>query len=140
VSGENVDRAPSGDVAFSTIASARGRLDKIEVRGIHAWGHHGANPGEQVVAQPLDIDVAFELDLRAARASDDLADTVSYADVHAMIVKIVATQRFALLERLGEVLLDALMADPRIVRAQVAIAKPRLLDGATPIVALRRER
>jgi dihydroneopterin aldolase len=116
------------------------RLDRIEVRGIHAWGHHGANPGEQVVAQPLDIDVTFELDLRAARASDALVDTVSYADVHATVVRIVATERFALLERLGEVLLEALMADPRIARASVAIAKPRLLAGATPVVVLQRER
>ncbi|HTJ27366.1 MAG TPA: dihydroneopterin aldolase [Candidatus Limnocylindria bacterium] len=118
----------------------RTHLDRIEVRGIHAWGHHGANPGEQVVAQPLDIDVTFELDLRTARASDELADTVSYADVHATVVRIVATERFALLERLGEVLLEALMADPRIVCAAVSIAKPRLLDGATPVVVLRRER
>ena len=103
-------------------------------------GHHGANPGEQDVAQPFDIDLAFELDLRAARASDALADTVSYADVHAEVVRIVARERFALLERLGETILDALMRDPRIVRARVSLAKPRLLAGATPVVTLRRER
>ncbi len=114
--------------------------DRIEVRGIRAWGRHGANLGEQDVAQPLDIDLVFELDLSAARASDKLADTVSYADVHASVVRIVARERFALLERLGEVLLDGLMADPRIARARISIAKPRLLDGATPVVTLRRER
>ena len=115
-------------------------LDRIEVRGVRAWGRHGANPGEQGVPQPFDIDVRFELDLRAARSSDVLAETVSYADVHATIVRIVAQQRFALLERLGEVILDALMTDARIVRARIAIAKPRLLAGATPVVTLHRER
>ncbi len=115
-------------------------LDAIELRGIRAWGHHGANPGEQEVAQPFDIDLAFELDLRAARASDALADTLSYADVHAAVVRIVAGARFALLERLGEVVLDALFADPRVVRARISLAKPRLLAGATPVVTLRRER
>jgi dihydroneopterin aldolase len=115
-------------------------LDTIEVRGIRAWGHHGANPGEQDVAQPFDIDLAFELDLRAARASDDLADTVSYADVHADIVRIVARERFALLERLGEAIFDALFADPRIASARVSIAKPKLLAGATPVVTLHRAR
>lgn len=114
--------------------------DIIEVRGIRAWGHHGANPGEQDVAQPFDIDLAFELDLRPARASDDLADTVSYAEVHAAIVRIVARERFALLERLGEAIFDALFADPRIARARVSIAKPRLLAGATPVVTLHRAR
>jgi dihydroneopterin aldolase len=114
--------------------------DIIEVRGIRAWGHHGANPGEQHVAQPFDIDLAFELDLRAARASDDLADTVSYAEVHAEIVRIVARERFALLERLGEAIFDALFADPRIARARLSIAKPGLLAGATPVVTLHRAR
>jgi dihydroneopterin aldolase len=115
-------------------------LDTIELRGIRAWGHHGANPGEQDVAQPFDIDVAFDLDLSRARASDALADTVSYAEVHASIVRIVAGERFALLERLGEVLLDTLMSDLRIVRARIAIAKPGLLAGATPVVTLYRSR
>jgi dihydroneopterin aldolase len=115
-------------------------LDRIELRGIRAWGRHGANAGEQDVPQPFDVDLAFELDLSAARAGDDLADTVSYADVHASVVRIVARERFALLERLGEVILDALMTDARIARARVSIAKPHLLAGATPVVTLRRER
>jgi dihydroneopterin aldolase len=115
-------------------------LDRIALRGIRAWGRHGANPGEQDVAQPLDVDVEFELDLSAARASDALADTVSYAAVHAGIVRVVAQERFALLERLGDAILVTLMADPRIVRARVSIAKPGLLDGATPVVTLCRER
>jgi len=115
-------------------------LDRIEVRGIRAWGHHGANPGEQEVAQRIDVDLAIDLDLRAARASDDLADTVSYAELHARVVRIVARERCALLERLGELILDALLADARVVRACVALAKPGLLAGATPVVTLHRER
>jgi dihydroneopterin aldolase len=116
------------------------RLDTIEIRGIRTWGHHGANPGEQDVAQPIDVDLAIELDLSAARASDLLADTVSYADLHALVVDVVAPERFALLERLGEVILDAVMRDPRVVRARIALAKPNLLGGATPVVTLARER
>ncbi|HTW83076.1 MAG TPA: dihydroneopterin aldolase [Candidatus Sulfotelmatobacter sp.] len=115
-------------------------LDTIELRGIRAWGRHGANPGEQDVAQPIDVELAFELDLRAARASDALGDTVSYADVQALVVGIVARERFALLERLGEAILTALLRDPRIVRARVTLAKPGLLAGATPAVTLHAAR
>ena len=115
-------------------------LDRIELRGVRAWGRHGADPGEQDVAQPFDIDLAFELDLSAARAGDRLADTVSYADVHASIVRIVAREHYALLERLGERILEGVMSDARIVRARVSIAKPCLLAGATPVVTLHRER
>jgi dihydroneopterin aldolase len=116
------------------------RLDTIEIRDIRAWGHHGANPGEQDVAQPIEVDLSCELDLAAARASDALADTVSYADLHALVVDVVARERCALLERLGEVILESVMRDPRIVRARVALAKPNLLAGATPVVTLARTR
>ncbi|MGD0052613.1 MAG: dihydroneopterin aldolase [Vulcanimicrobiaceae bacterium] len=116
------------------------RLDTIELRGIRAWGHHGANPGEQDVAQPIDVDLVCELDLAAARASDALADTVSYADLHLLVVGTVARERFALLERLGEAILEAVLRDPRIVRARVALAKPKLLAGATPVVTVERTR
>ena len=115
-------------------------LDRIEIRGIRAWGHHGANPGEQNVAQPIDVDLVVELDLRAARASDALTDTVSYAELHALVVALVARERFALLERLGEAILAAVLREPRIVRARVALAKPSLLAGATPVVHLTAER
>ena len=65
---------------------------------------------------------------------------MNYAQVHADVVRIVAAARFALLERLGEAILDGLMSDPRVVRARIAIAKPGLLAGATPVVTLQRER
>jgi dihydroneopterin aldolase len=116
------------------------KLDRIELRGIRAWGRHGANDGEQDVAQPFDIDLALELDLGRARASDALNDTISYADVHARVVRTVARERCALLERLGDVILEGVMSDARVARATISIAKPRLLAGATPVVTLHRER
>jgi dihydroneopterin aldolase len=45
-----------------------------------------------------------------------------------------------LLERLGQDMLDTILADPRIRAATVQIAKPRLLAGATPVVTLRAQR
>jgi len=114
--------------------------DTIEVRGIRAYGHHGANPGEKTVAQPFDIDVTLELDLSAARQSDALADTLDYAALHATVVRLVRERSYDLLERLGAELLAAIMADPRVARAQLRIAKPQLLAGATPAVTVRASR
>jgi dihydroneopterin aldolase len=104
------------------------------------YGRHGANPGERDIAQPFDLDVALELDLGAARRSDALADTVDYAAVHAQVVGIVREHSYALLERLGQELLDALLADRRVTRATVRIAKPHLLGGSTPAVTLCADR
>jgi len=82
-------------------------LDTIELRGIRAFGHHGANPGEKVVAQPFDIDVSLELDLSAARRSDALADTLDYGALHATVVRLVRERSYDLIERLGAAVLEA---------------------------------
>ena len=110
--------------------------DSIAITGIRAYGRHGANPGEKDVPQPFDLDVSVELDLSAARRSDALADTIDYGTLHRTIVGIVRNRSFDLLERLGQDVLDALLADARVVRAHVRIAKPGLLAGATPAVTL----
>lgn len=115
-------------------------MDTIEIRGIRAWGRHGANPGEQRVPQPVDIDILFDVDVSAASTSDALSDTVDYAAVHQAVVRLVARERFALLERLADAILRELMRDGRIARARVSIAKPALLAGATPVVTLERTR
>ncbi len=115
-------------------------MDRIRLDGIRAYGKHGADRAERERAQPFDIAILAELDLTGAVASDDLSRTLDYAALHARIVGIVATTSYALLERLAADLLDAVLEDPRVARAQVTIAKPRILDGATPSVTLSRSR
>jgi dihydroneopterin aldolase len=114
--------------------------DTIELRGIRAFGHHGADPGEKLVAQPFDIDVTLEIDLSAARKSDALSDTLDYSTLHTTIVGLVRERSYDLIERLGEDVLAAILADPRVQRASVRIAKPALLAGATPVVTLHTSR
>ena len=117
-----------------------GANDRIELRGIRVFGRHGANPGERHVPQPFDVDVILDVDVAAARASDALADTVDYAQLHATIVRLFKTTSYDLLERLGQVVLDAILLDARVVQAQISIGKPHLLAGATPVVTLRQAR
>lgn len=114
--------------------------DAIEVRGLRVLGRHGANPGERERPQPFEIDLVLEADLARARRSDALADTIDYDALSARVREIVATTSFALLERLGEEILTALLADRRILAAEIAIAKPGFLGGATPRVRLRATR
>ncbi len=114
-------------------------MDRISLRNIVAHGKHGANPGERDRAQPLHIEVDLLVDLSRSGLTDQLHDTVDYAVVYETIVKIVEDRSFQLLERVASVILDEIFRDPRIVRASLAIAKPDVLDGATPIVRLERD-
>jgi dihydroneopterin aldolase len=115
-------------------------LDRIALRGIRAYGRHGALEGERDQAQPFDVELELELDLAAARASDRLADTLDYAALHGRVVSIVQEHSYALLERLGDEILRALLSDERVRSASVTIGKPALLAGATPWVTVRARR
>jgi dihydroneopterin aldolase len=113
-------------------------MDRVRLRGVVAYGRHGANPGERERPQPFDLEVTAEIDLGAAQTSDELSDTIDYAALHARLVRIVATTSYALLERLAADLLDAVFEDRRVLRAAVTVAKPGILEGATPSVTLER--
>lgn len=114
-------------------------MDLIRLRGIRVYGKHGANPGERDAEQPFDLDITVHMDLTAAGFSDDLGDTLNYDALHRRIAGIVQSTSFQLLERLAAEIANAIFADPRVARAEVEIAKPELLEGATPSVRLVRD-
>jgi FolB domain-containing protein len=113
-------------------------MDRITLKNLRARGRHGWESAERAALQTFDIDLELELDLRRAEESDDLADTVDYAALHRRIVELVERTSYALLEHLGAAVLAIVFEDRRVVRAVVTIAKPNILDGATPAVSLDR--
>lgn len=114
-------------------------MDVIALNDLRVYGRHGVSAGERDREQPLDLDVRIELDLSAAEHSDDLGDTLDYANLHQRAIHIVQSTSFALLERLAAEILRDIFRDARVARAHVRIAKPQLLAGATPSVMLSRE-
>ncbi|MFN2448898.1 MAG: dihydroneopterin aldolase [Candidatus Baltobacteraceae bacterium] len=114
-------------------------MDVIELRGMRVYGKHGANPGERDREQIFELNVRLELDLAQAASGDELQATLDYAALHARIKATVESTSFRLLERLASEVMGAIFADARVARAGVRIAKPQLLEGATPSVLLQRE-
>lgn len=117
--------------------------DRIEIRGIRASGRHGALPGEQDEPQPFEIDLDLYLDLNPAEESDDLEQTIDYGAVCLMVVRLVATTSFALLEALCGAIADELLDDPLLEQVDVVVRKlhpPIPVDLGTVGVRLRRAR
>ena len=100
--------------------------DVIELRGLHLSAVVGVLPHEQLQPQPLDLDLDVVVDLAAAGASDDLADTVDYGALCTATETVVVGGRFALLEALAERVADVVLAaDPRVRAVTVAVRKLR---------------
>jgi dihydroneopterin aldolase len=92
--------------------------------GLRAYGYHGVLDFERADGQEFVVDARLELDTRPAALSDDLADTVSYAEVAERLVGVVTGEPVALLEKLAQLLADECLTDPRIAAAEVTVHKP----------------
>ena len=118
-------------------------VDLIELRGLTALGVCGVLPEEQERAQPLEVDVDIEADLRAAGASDDLDDTIDYGAVCELVERVITTERFGLLERLTERIAELILSDDRVLGVTVAVRKLRppvtqILDTSGVRITRRR--
>ncbi|HVE74760.1 MAG TPA: dihydroneopterin aldolase [Mycobacteriales bacterium] len=98
--------------------------DRIRLHGIRVRGHHGVHDHERRDGQDFLIDVDLDMDLRAAAASDQLADTIDYAALVMRLGVVVAGEPVALIERLAEQLAQVCLADARVTRAEVTVHKP----------------
>lgn len=100
-------------------------MDTISLDGIEVWAHHGVLPHEAELGQRFVVDITVHLDLAHAAASDDLAATVDYGALAAVVADTVAAPRARLVETVAGRVADAALAyDERIAAVDVTVHKP----------------
>lgn len=105
------------------------QCDVIAVRGVTAWGCHGVLATEKTRAQPFVVDVDLQADLSWAGASDDLADSTSYADVAGQIVARIQGPGVDLIERLAALIATDCLSHELVEAATVTVRKPHAPVG-----------
>ena len=99
--------------------------DQINVNGIKAFGYHGVLPHEAVEGQEFVVDLALLLDLSAASRSDNLDETVNYADLAQIVHDNIVGERVQLIERLAGQIADQIKSSyPQIDSISVTVHKP----------------
>ena len=99
----------------------------VFVRGLTVEAAIGIHDHEQSRTQPLIIDA--ELDLTPHHV-DHLADTYNYEGVAEAARALVEAGHIGLVETFAERLARNLMADQRVRRVCVKVAKPEAISGA----------
>ena len=59
--------------------------DRIILDHMEFYAYHGRNPEERILGQPFVVDLEVYLDLDMAGKSDDIKETVSYADLYRLV-------------------------------------------------------
>lgn len=99
--------------------------DRILVHRLAVFARHGVLPEEERLGQRFYISLECRLDLSQAGRSDDVAATVSYADLAEIALDIATNRRFSLIEALAEAIAGTCLARfPRIETIAVRIDKP----------------
>ncbi|MET7768161.1 dihydroneopterin aldolase [Nocardia sp. NPDC005366] len=98
--------------------------DRIELRGLRVFGHHGVFEHERRDGQEFVVDLTVWVDFALAAASDDLAATVDYGALAERAVRIVRGTPRNLIETVVSEIADDAMTDPRIHAVEVVVHKP----------------
>jgi dihydroneopterin aldolase len=95
------------------------------VTGIKAFGYHGVLPHEATEGQDFIVDLLITLDLRAVSLSDDLNETINYADLAQIAHDNIVGERVQLIERLaGRIAEEISSAYSQITSVSVTVHKP----------------
>ena len=100
--------------------------DLIEIKGIKSCGYNGVFESENIAGQDFFVDVLLELDLTRASVSDDVTDTVNYAEITDLVVEEITGERVALIEKLaGRIANRIKVAYPQVANVSVTVHKPQ---------------
>ena len=95
-------------------------IDNLEV-----FANHGLFVEENKLGQKFIFDIECELNYKKAMFSDEMTDSISYADIAEVVVRTATTNTFNLLERLaGEILKNIFTEFSQIENIKLKINKP----------------
>lgn len=99
--------------------------DRIELRGVRAFGRHGVYDFERAEGQEFVADIVLHLDLAPAGRSDDVRDTVHYGELAEKVTAIMAGDPVDLIETLAGRIAEAALEYDAVERVVVTVHKPQ---------------
>jgi 7,8-dihydroneopterin aldolase/epimerase/oxygenase len=99
--------------------------DVIRLTGVRARGHHGVFDHERADGQDFVVDVAVEVDARAASDGDDLERTVHYGVLAEQVVAEIERDPVDLIETLAERIAAAVLSHAAAIATEVTVHKPQ---------------
>jgi len=117
------------------------KMDKIIIRNLKVFGHHGLLPLEQERGQNFLIDIELSLDLQRVVLTDNIEDSVDYTRVIETVSGMVREERFKLLETLADKIAQAILSTYKVERVKVRVKKPELaMEESLEFVGVEIER
>ena len=98
-------------------------MDRIRVTNIRCYGYTGFFAEEQVLGQWFQVDLTMDLDLLPSGTSDDLNQTLNYAEAIEKVKNLVEGQKFALLEKMAAAIAKDILSFDLVKQVRVELTK-----------------
>lgn len=115
-------------------------MDSVFVEGLRLFGKHGVHPREREENQEFVVDIRVSFATRKAALSDDLADTIDYTRLAAIVQDVVEQNSFYLIERLADAICFRILEDKNVSEVSVTVRKPAALrNGVAGCTIVRNQ-
>lgn len=101
------------------------RADRITLTGVGSVGYHGVLDSEKQTGQPFFVDIVMFTDFARATTTDEVANTVDYAEVAEVIRDIITGESFDLIETLAERIAAAVLTNFPLLAVELTVHKPK---------------
>lgn len=98
--------------------------DRITLTGLRATGYHGVFDHEKREGQEFIVDIVLSVDHRLAGRTDDLDDTLNYAQVAEVAIARITGPSYDLIEALAEAIAGDCLTLDGVAHAEVTVHKP----------------
>ena len=106
--------------------SSNRQTDKILLKGLAFYGHHGVSPHEKALGQRFIVDVTMECDARVAGLSDDLADAVDYVPAYEIVKAVMEGESKDLIESVAKDIAGQILETLNVSAVRVTVKKPEV--------------
>ena len=115
-------------------------MDAIIIEGLKVDTVVGCFNWERQIIQPLMLDLIIQNNLEQAACSDELEDTLNYAEICEISAKVIQEAQPKLIEHAAKLVIDALFSTYASVESiMITIRKPAIIAQANS-VGIRLER
>jgi dihydroneopterin aldolase len=120
-------------------------VDRIILKGIQFYAYHGVPDAEQETGHRYEVDVEMDVDVAAAVAVDEVAQTVDYGAVARDVLAVGTGRQFRLIETLAARIAEQILASqPRVEAVTVRVKKllppiPGVVEYAAVEITRRRK-
>ena len=107
-------------------------MDKIILKNMRFFGHHGVFEDERRKGQDFLLDIEIYLDLDAAGETDRIENTIDYTEIYSLAKRITEECRFRLIEGLADCISKNILSRYEKVKKTVVRVRKKpdaVMDG-----------